>query len=136
MAKKWVKDRTEMENFIQQCDVCCIANVSPDGSPYIFTVNHVFYNGKIYFHGALKGKKMDNIAHNPRVCLEVYRIDRIIQGAKARDVGTRYYSVVVHGRARQITDFETKRDVLIALTDKYARESYSHRQRMMSTAQP
>lgn len=120
MPKKWIADRVEMEDILRECPVGSLATVGPDGAPYVVTVNYVYHNGKIYFHGALAGKKMDNIAHQPRVCFEVHVVERIVGAAQAIEFSTRYRSVIVHGRARSLTDPAAKMAALMALTARYA----------------
>lgn len=120
MPKQWITDRSEMEAILRECPVGSLSTVGPDGAPYVVTVNYVYHDGKIYYHGALAGKKMDNIAHDPRVCFEAHVVERIIRAPRAMDFGTHYRSVIVRGRARQLADAEAKMEALMALTDRYA----------------
>jgi nitroimidazol reductase NimA-like FMN-containing flavoprotein (pyridoxamine 5'-phosphate oxidase superfamily) len=120
MPKQWIADRTEMEAILRECPVGSLSTVGLDGAPYVVTVNYVYHDGKICFHGALSGKKMDNIAHDSRVCFEVHVVERIIRAPRAMDFGTHYRSVVVHGRARQLADAEAKMEALMTLTARYA----------------
>jgi len=120
MPKKWIADRAEMEAILGQCPVGSLATVSLDGSPYVVTVNYVYHDGKIYFHGALEGKKIDNIAHEPRVCFEAHVVDRILPAPRATEFSMRYRSVVVHGRARLLDEMAAKHKALMVLTARYA----------------
>jgi nitroimidazol reductase NimA-like FMN-containing flavoprotein (pyridoxamine 5'-phosphate oxidase superfamily) len=120
MPKQWITDRTEVEAVLRECPVGSLATIGPDGAPYVVTVNYVYHEGKIYFHGALTGKKMDNMAHDPRVCFEAHVVERISRAPRAIDFSTRYRSVVVHGRARQLADAEAKMEALMVLTARYA----------------
>lgn len=122
MPKKWITDRNEMEAILSECAVGSLATVSPDGAPYVVIVNYVYHNRRIYFHGALAGRKMDNITHNPRVCFEVHVLERIVRSSRSAEFGTRYRSVIVHGRTHKLTDPAAKLEALIALTRKYAGE--------------
>jgi nitroimidazol reductase NimA-like FMN-containing flavoprotein (pyridoxamine 5'-phosphate oxidase superfamily) len=120
MTKRWITDRAEMEAILYECPVGSLATIGPDGVPYVVTVNHVYHDGKIYFHGALKGTKMDNIAHDSRVCFETHVVDRIFRAPRAMEFGTRYRSVIVHGRAHRVTEPAAKMEALMALTTRYA----------------
>jgi hypothetical protein len=120
MPKQWIIDQAEMEAIIYECPVGSLSTVGPDGAPYVVAVNYVYQDGKIYFHGALAGRKMDNIAHDSRVCFEVHVVDRIFRAPRAMEFGTRYRSVVMHGRARQLTDVGAKMEALMVLTARYA----------------
>jgi nitroimidazol reductase NimA-like FMN-containing flavoprotein (pyridoxamine 5'-phosphate oxidase superfamily) len=120
MPKEWITDRQEMESLLQETLVGCLATVGPDGSPYITPLNFVYHQGKIYFHCAFEGRKMDNIKANPRVCFEVHELIKIVQGQRACDFSTRYRSVLVSGHACSLPDGDEKMAVLTALAEKYA----------------
>jgi nitroimidazol reductase NimA-like FMN-containing flavoprotein (pyridoxamine 5'-phosphate oxidase superfamily) len=120
MPKKWITDREEMESLLREALMGCLATVGPDGSPYITPLHFVFYQGKIYFHCAVKGRKIDNIRANPRVCFEVHELTEIVQSQRVCDFGTHYRSVLVFGRARPLSDVDEKVLVLTALAEKYA----------------
>ena len=120
MPKQWITDCAETEAIIQECAVGSLATVCPDGAPYVVTVNYVYHDGKIYFHCALTGKKLDNIAFDERVCFEAHVMERIARTDRAVDFGTRYRSVIVQGRARQLDDPAAKQEALMLLTSRYA----------------
>ena len=120
MPKEWITDHEEMECLLREALVGCLATVGPDGSPYITPLNFVCHQGKIYFHSALKGRKVDNIRANPRVCFEVHDLIEIVQEQRACDFSTRYRSVLIFGRARPLPDGDEKVAVLTALAEKYA----------------
>jgi nitroimidazol reductase NimA-like FMN-containing flavoprotein (pyridoxamine 5'-phosphate oxidase superfamily) len=120
MPKEWIADRKEMESLLQEALMGCLATVGPDGSPYITPLNFCYHQGKIYFHCAFEGRRMDNIRANPRVCFEAHELIKIVQSQRACDFGTRYRSVLVFGRARSLPDVDEKIAVLTALAEKYA----------------
>ena len=120
MPKQWITERDEMETILRECEAGSLATVCSDGAPYVVPLNYVYHDGRIYFHGALKGKKLDNIANEPRVCFEVHILERIVRSPRSAAFGVRYCSVIIHGQARQVTDPEAKMDALMALTAKYA----------------
>ncbi len=109
-----------MESLLQEALVGCLATVGPDGSPYITPLNFVYHQGKICFHCAFEGRKIDNIRANPRVCFEVHELIKIVQGQQACDFGTRYRSVLVFGRARSLQHGDEKVAALTAMAEKYA----------------
>jgi nitroimidazol reductase NimA-like FMN-containing flavoprotein (pyridoxamine 5'-phosphate oxidase superfamily) len=120
MPKEWITDRDEMESLLQETLVGCLATVGPDGSPYITPLNFVYHQGKIYFHCAFEGRKMDSIKANPRVCFEVHELIKIVHVQRACDFSTRYRSVLVFGHARSLPDVDEKVAILTALGEKYA----------------
>lgn len=66
------------------------------GRPYVVPVAYGYSDGKIYFHGAKTGKKLDIIRRNDSVCFE---IDQWQKG---------WASVICYGRVVLRDDFEAK----------------------------
>ena len=120
MPKEWITDRQEMESLLREALVGCLATMGSDGSPYITPLHFVYHQGRIYFHCAFEGRKMDNIRANPQVCFEVHELIKIVQSRQACDFSTRYRSVLVFGRARSLPDGDEKITVLTTLAKKYA----------------
>lgn len=119
MPKQLITNQSEIESILKSGFIGSFATINDDGSPYVVTVNYIYYNEKIYFHCALKGKKLNNISRDPRICFEVHIIDRIFIAKKADETSIRYNSVIINGRAKLINDHKFKEEILIALSDKY-----------------
>ena len=67
---KEIKDRAEIEEVLREAQVGRLGT-SVDGQPYVVPLSFAYHDGNIIFHGAREGKKMEDIARNPRVCFEV-----------------------------------------------------------------
>ncbi len=106
--------------FLTQETVGHLATNDPSGYPYITPLNYVYYQGKIYFHCALEGRKLDNLAADNRVCFEVSRLDKKVFRPLPCKCSTRYTSVLVFGTARLVADPARKLELLQALTETYA----------------
>ena len=64
--------RTELQEFMIQWErVCRVATAGKGGMPHLVPVCHVLHNGKIYFASGDDGRKMKNLAENPRVTVTV-----------------------------------------------------------------
>lgn len=89
--------------------------VSGDGGyPYAVPLSYVYYDGKIYFHCAKDGHKLDAIRQNDKVSFCVVDCDNVVP-----DEYTTYFrSVIVFGKARIMSDDE-KRAPLERLAAKY-----------------
>ncbi len=84
--------------------------------PYGIPVNYVVMKGKLFFHCATEGHKLENITANKGVSFCVVgETERIPE-----KFSTRYESVVVSGNADIIEDQELKFKALRALIAKYA----------------
>lgn len=84
--------------------------------PYGIPVNYVVMDGRIYFHCATEGQKLENITANHGVSFCVVGRTELIP----EEFSTRYESVVVSGNAAIVADAVLKRTVLEALVSKYA----------------
>ena len=93
-----------------------LATVGDDGYPYALPLSYVMAGGKVYFHSAVEGHKIDAIRQNEKVCFTVVDADEVI----AERFTTYYRSVIVFGRARILTDPTDLRIALEALADKYS----------------
>ncbi|MDJ0808736.1 MAG: pyridoxamine 5'-phosphate oxidase family protein [Desulfobacterales bacterium] len=119
-----ITDPAELERILAAATIGRMATVGPDGYPYITPVNFVFDRGCIYFHCALKGEKLDNIARDTRVCFEVdIPLAYIDLGLNAEGGACKlhqfYHCVVIRGEARLLPDGERKAAALNALVAKH-----------------
>lgn len=86
-----------------------------DGYPYAVPLSYVYDNGKIYFHCAKHGYKLDCIKNNKKVSFCVVGLDNVIQS----EFRTMYRSVIVFGSARIIEDENDILNSIMALSKKY-----------------
>jgi hypothetical protein len=96
----------------------CLGN-----EPYVTPLNFVYDNGKIYFHSAKVGRKLENMKSNPKVCFEVDQLIGIKQGEIGCDFGCYYKSVITFGEARIVNSESQKVRILEKLVLKYAVKS-------------
>ena len=87
-----------------------------DGYPYTVPVSHVYEDGKIYFHCAASGHKLDSIRNNAKVSFCVIDQNQIVP----EELTTYYRSAIVFGRARIVEDEAVKRHALELLGQKYS----------------
>ena len=113
-----------LEAILAEALIGRMATIGPDGYPYVTPVNFVYDQGCIYFHCALKGEKLDNIARDDRVCFEVDLPLAYIDQEANPDGGACklhqfYHSVIIRGDARVLPDGERKAAALNALVAKH-----------------
>jgi uncharacterized protein len=76
--------------------------------------------GRIVFHCALSGLKLDCLARDPRVCFSAYSgLRMVLGGARACDCAVRYESVLCYGTACCVENLALKTALLAALTERY-----------------
>lgn len=105
----------DTEVILNRCTNGIMACVGDDGYPYAVPLSYVYHNGKIYFHSAKEGHKIDAIMKDPRVSFTVVDEDRVI----SEKFTTYYRSVIVFGKAR-ITEGTEYREAFEALVEKYS----------------
>ena len=57
---EFIESREEMEAILREINFGFLG-MSVDGAPYVVPLNHAYVDGKILFHCALEGKKLDEI---------------------------------------------------------------------------
>ena len=107
--------------LLEHTPVARLATVDADGMPYVVPVNYVYTDGRLYVHGKLSGRKMDNLARDPRVCFEVDEMQGLVLSEEPNPcrTNTAYRSVIVRGEAAVLEDMERKLFALRAIADKY-----------------
>jgi len=93
---KEIKDPREIEEIISANKICRIALCDKD-TPYIVPMNFGYKENKIFFHTARKGKKIDIIKKNKKVCFEITDSIEILRAEKACNFSTKYRSVIGFG---------------------------------------
>ncbi len=96
-----------------------LATVGQDGQPYGVPLSYTVWNGSIYFHCALTGHKLDNLAFCPRASFTVVGK---VQAVYEKDFSTYYESAVVFGVASKVEDKEEAVEALRRLAEKYLPE--------------
>lgn len=96
--------RAESEAVLLEEEAGCLC-LSRDGEPYGVFVSHAFIDGKVVFHCALSGRKLDFLKANPRVCYVVTRHPEKTKPHRAEGrCDYRFESVQIHGRARVLEE--------------------------------
>ena len=88
-----------------------------DGYPYGIPMNHYYCeeDGKLYFHGAKKGHKIDSLKRCDKVCYTVYDKGYRREGEWSLNVK----SVVVFGRISFVENEEKAIDICTKLCRKF-----------------
>jgi nitroimidazol reductase NimA-like FMN-containing flavoprotein (pyridoxamine 5'-phosphate oxidase superfamily) len=87
-----------------------------DGYPYTVPLSYTYLDGKLFFHSARSGHKLDGIARNDKVTFCVIDKDEVIQPTFT----THFRSVIVFGRARILTEDSERQAALEGLVEKYS----------------
>jgi nitroimidazol reductase NimA-like FMN-containing flavoprotein (pyridoxamine 5'-phosphate oxidase superfamily) len=119
-ADREVKDEGWIKAFLHRAAYASIATCF-DGRPFITPRIFVYDEAAnaIYVHGARVGRFAANVERNPRVCLNVSKMGRLLPAEEAAEFCTEYEGVTVFGEARLAQDREEAVHALQLLLDKY-----------------
>lgn len=105
----------EARELLARGEYGILSTCGPDGQPYGIPLNYCVLNDAIYFHCAVEGHKLENLAAESRVSFCVVGKTEVMPDQFA----TRYESVVVSGRAAEAFA-EEKQQALEGILAKYA----------------
>jgi len=106
---------SDAKEILQAGEYGVLSTVSVDGQPYGVPVSYSYAGDVIYFHCAPDGHKLENLSGNNRVSFCVVGKTQVLPDKFA----TNYESVIVFGKAFEVTDDE-KRTGLVELLKKYS----------------
>ena len=113
------------------CSILCrrtsgvLAVAGDDGYPYAVPISYVYDDGKIIFHCAKSGHKLDAIKRNCKVSFCVTDLDHVVP----EEYTTYFRSVIAFGRIRILDDDAEKRAAIEKLAARYApNDNEAHRQ--------
>ncbi len=104
------------EEILQRGLSGVLAVSGDDGYPYAVPISYAYESGKLYFHSANSGHKLDGIRRNSKVSFCVIDQDQVLPEKFA----TLYRSAIVFGTARIVADDAVKRHALELLVQKYS----------------
>ncbi len=108
---------TEQESIeiLKKCSSGVLAVSGDDDYPYAVPLSYVYENGRLYFHCALTGHKIDGIKRNEKASFCVVDKDEVIP----EKYTTLFRSVIVFGKAKIIENKEEKIRIALMLGEKY-----------------
>lgn len=109
-------DRETCTAILEKATSGVLAVSGDDDYPYAVPLSYVYADGKVYFHCATAGHKLDAIRACDKVSFCVIEQDEVIPARFT----THYRSVILFGRARVIESREEKLAALIRLAQKYS----------------
>jgi len=118
-----IKDKEVIYDILDQAEYGTLA-LSVDDIPYAVPMNFVRIESDIYFHGALKNKKMKMLSQNPKVSFSVVENYALIDSDFSTTEGlacpaTQFFkSVSMEGVATTVESRDEKAKVFTALMQK------------------
>jgi nitroimidazol reductase NimA-like FMN-containing flavoprotein (pyridoxamine 5'-phosphate oxidase superfamily) len=109
----------EMEEILKNAEVGRVA-FCDDSVPYVVPLNFLYYDARIAFHCAWKGKKLDIIRKNPNCCFEVDEFMGEVSYHYDERCHLDYDSVLAFGKAHVENDETEKTRLLQLFAEKYS----------------
>lgn len=124
---KHMNDPESIRAVLREVDVIHLG--MSDGTwPYVTPVNFVLEEDRLYIHSARKGRKMEILSANPRVCFQAESRTALSEPADMDDAcqyGMRFLSVMGFGTAAIHTDRPTLEHGLHALMARYSSRQFT-----------
>ena len=116
---KKISDKSDIKAIIEKAKVCRLGMVNGN-KPYIVPLCFGYRDNAFYFHGSLKGMKIDLIRENPNVCFEFDLLTETIESENACDWSMKYQSVIGFGKAGFIEGSDEKRKAISIIMGQYS----------------
>jgi nitroimidazol reductase NimA-like FMN-containing flavoprotein (pyridoxamine 5'-phosphate oxidase superfamily) len=107
---------TETIAMLQSCTSGVLAVHGDDDYPYAVPLSFAYEDGKLFFHSAKAGHKIDAVERDEKASFCVIAADDVVQSTFT----THFRSAIVFGKARVVTDDGEKRHALECLAKKYS----------------
>ena len=116
--KNQLLPQEEAEAILRQGTSGVLSLLGDGGYPYGVPLSYVYHNGKLYFHCAKAGHKLDAIRREGKCSFCVIDQDQVVP----EEYTTYYRSVIAFGTVRILEGDDEIRRAIEALSVKYAPE--------------
>ena len=101
--------------ILQHATSGVLSVLGDDGYPYGVPLSFAYHDGRLVFHSAVSGHKVDAIANHPKASFTVISADDVVP----QEITTYYRSVIAFGRASIVEDRDEKVRLLHVLGERY-----------------
>ena len=121
----------ESVEILKRASSGVLAVSGDDGYPYAVPLSFVYTDGKILFHCAKSGHKLDAVRNDPKASFCVIDKDDVVK----EEYTTYFRSVIAFGKIRVMDGDETRAAVEILAKKYYPDDSAEHRDHMIDAEQ-
>jgi len=114
LANRGSYDMETIHSILDEALICHLGFVV-DGSPVVIPTIHWRQDNELYFHGSVASRMLRNLRDGVDACVTVTLLDGLVLARSAFHHSMNYRSVVVFGKAREVTDRDEKLRSLDAL---------------------
>ncbi len=109
----------ESIEILKRAETGILGVLGDEGYPYTVPLNYAYEEGKLFFHCAKTGHKLDAIQNCEKVSFCVVDKDTVVPERNTTD----FTSVIVFGKAKVITNDKDKDRALELVLEKYSNGS-------------
>ena len=113
-------EEKEAYEVLKKCDHMILATKLENGYPYSLPLNHVYEDGRLYFHCALEGQKVDAFKYDDKVCISAVEKGEILP----EKFSTGFTSVTAFGRISLVEDEDERMKGFTALIKRFSPDYY------------
>lgn len=113
-------DRATIDPILDEALYCHLAWIGPDGDPRVIPTIHTRIGDTLYVHGSAASSTLRGITGGVPVAVCVTLVDGIQFARSMFEHSMSYRTVVVYGRAEEVTDPAELEPVFDAITDQVA----------------
>lgn len=110
-------DKETVFEILNQTSVCQVAFVQ-NGKPFIIPTIYGRKDDKLYFHGSVKSRLMNELGKGIDICINVTFVDGLVLARSLFHHSMNYRSVVLFGKAKLIVSNEAKMEALEIISNQ------------------
>lgn len=120
LPERGVYEREQIDAIVDEALICHLAYVK-DGEPRVIPTIHARVGDRLYVHGSNASRTLRSTKAGAPVAVEITLLDGLVLARSAFHHSMNYRSVVVYGRAREVTDPGEKFEAQRALVEHVVR---------------
>ena len=120
-SQKLIQDPQKIETILAKAKFIRLA-LSDAETPYIVPMSFGYKENAIYLHSSREGRKIEILKKNPRVCFEAAIETEMITAEDPCKYNVRYRSIIGHGQAYFVEDYNEKVEGLTVLSEHYGKK--------------
>jgi nitroimidazol reductase NimA-like FMN-containing flavoprotein (pyridoxamine 5'-phosphate oxidase superfamily) len=120
LATRGNYDRETVVAILDEALICHVAFVV-EGTPVVIPTIHTRIDDTLYFHGSAASRMLRSLKNGVDACVCVTLLDGLVMARSAFHHSMNYRSVVIFGKATEVTGRDEKLRVLAALVDHVAK---------------
>ncbi|HEX6400457.1 MAG TPA: pyridoxamine 5'-phosphate oxidase family protein [Actinomycetota bacterium] len=97
-------DRDTIDAILDEALICHVAWVDPEGGPRCLPTIHARVDDTIYVHGSRGARPWKAFRDGAEVCIVATIVDGLVLARSFFESSLNYRSVVVYGKAREVTE--------------------------------